>query len=112
MSASDQPIVMLLERIAIALEKLADQKQPTVPPVDTLKAITPIGPFRCDSDNYRQCRAWARQHGAPGVRAEKAIAKAGICSFEEVNLARLRDLKNCGEVTIQALLEWAESKST
>jgi hypothetical protein len=67
---------------------------------------------RPGTDEYAQCRAWAKANGALGIRAQKAIARAGITSFDEVTRDRLAGVKNCGEVTIRQLLDWAASKST
>ncbi len=108
MSASDQPIVMLLERIAIALESIAGKKQQA----EKNCGVMPPVQQRPGTDEYARCRAWAKANGAPGVRAQKVIARAGITSFDEVTRERLVDVKNCGEITIKLLLEWAASKST
>ena len=108
MSASDQPIVMLLERIAIALEAIAGQKQQT----EKNRGVMPPMQQKPGTDEYARCRAWAKANGAPGVRAQKGLARAGITSFDDVTRERLVDVKNCGELTIRLLLEWAASKST
>lgn len=108
MRASDQPIVMLLERIAIALEAIADQKQQS----EKNRGIVPKQPPKWGSEEYMAIRAWAKANGAPGIRAEKVLAIAGIQSFDEVTRERLVGVKNCGEVTIRQLLDWVATKST
>jgi hypothetical protein len=111
MSVNDQAILVLLERIAIALEAMGGQKQESERQAEKSRGVIPRKPLKMASDEYKACLAWAKANGAPGGRAEKAIAKAGIMAFDEVTYKRLADIKNCGDLTIMQLLEWAESKS-
>jgi hypothetical protein len=101
--ASIQSIVILLERIAIALEKLADVKADKTTQVE-LEPMT-------DYERYIKCRKWAEENGLEDVRACKSVGWAHIDSFDKISRTALREVRNCGEKTIQLILDWAESKS-
>lgn len=95
-------LLTVLERIAIALESIGRKKQ---------DGIATKLPPKYGSKEYRAITAWAKANGAPGTRAENALARAGITSFDEVTPERLSRLPNVGPLTIYALLDWAASKS-
>lgn len=103
-AASVHSVVILLERIAIALEKLADIKQAEVKSQPEPEPMT-------DYERYIKCRRWAEDNGLEDVRACKSVGRAHIDSFDKISRTALRDVKNCGEKTIQLILDWAESKS-
>lgn len=106
-TATLDDVVNLLERIAIALETMAGQKQPSEVQCD----VEPKPPFRRDSNEYKRCLAWAEANGVPKGLGKHSLAQGGIMSFDDVTSERLTKLRLCGEKTINKLLEWAASKT-
>lgn len=108
MNEHNRSIETLLARIAVSLEAIADQKKLD----DKTEDVSPVIYSKPDSRDYFECRDWAVRNGVPGKRAAHAIGRAGIRTFGEVRYDRLQRIKNCGEVTIELLLDWADSRST
>ena len=96
-------IVILLERIAATLERLA----PAVPGAST-KEKTDDEKWQDELDERIRCRQWASDNGLKDTRAVKAIGRAGISSFEMITEYRLRGTRNCGPKTIATILEWKD----
>lgn len=97
MSTPVEPIVVLLERIAVALEKLAE-----ITPDATLSPPPA-------ATTSREFANWARVNGLKGTRAIRVLWRGNFRSLDMLNKEALLQCDDCGETTAQRILAWKDS---
>ena len=93
----------MFERLVVAVESIAEkmQERETVTIPDKPKHGTPY---------YNHCYKWACDNDVPSVRGANALARAGICTFDDVTFENLEGTRNLGKLTMKSLLKWAKQK--
>jgi hypothetical protein len=90
-------LVILLERIAVALEKLAE-----ITPGTTFSSPPP-------ATTPKDFLQWARLNGLTDTRARKVLWRAGVYSLDMIEKNALLQCYACGEKTAERILAWKES---